>query len=148
MYAFLMAKATARRLNQYVEDWLGTPAESEQDIVRLVEKGLPLKSISCLMQGGLSKQEVFSVVVNPRSLKHRRTKHQPLSKEESERAVRAASILARAQSVLGDRKSALEWLRSPKKRFEGRPPLEMLTTEAGGRLVEEMLIQIDEGMFA
>jgi len=148
MYLSFMAKATAKKLNEYFEDWLGARAGSEQDVVRLVEKGLPLKSIGALVHGGLSKEEVFSVVVNPRTLKHRRSKNQPLSKEESERAVRAARILARAQSVMGDRQSALEWLRSPKKRFDGRPPLEMLVTEPGGRLVEEMLIQIDEGMFA
>lgn len=145
---YLMAKTTAKKLNQYFEEWLGMPVESDQEIVRLVERGLPLKSIGCLIEGGLSKDEVFAVVVNPRTLKHRRTKNQPLSKEESERAVRAARILSRAQSVMGDKQSALEWLRKPKKRFEGRSPLAMISTEPGGRLVEEMLIQIDEGMFA
>jgi uncharacterized protein (DUF2384 family) len=49
---------------------------------------------------------------------------------------------------MGDRESALEWLRAPKRRFEGRTPLEMLRTETGGRLVDQMLIQIDEGMIA
>jgi uncharacterized protein (DUF2384 family) len=39
-------------------------------------------------------------------------------------------------------------MREPRARFEGRTPLEMMVTEAGGRLVEEMLLQIDEGMFA
>jgi putative toxin-antitoxin system antitoxin component (TIGR02293 family) len=143
-----MAKATAKKLNQYLEDWLGTPAESDQEIVQLVEKGLPLKSIGHLIQGGLSKNEVFSVVVNPRTLKHRRSKNQPLSREESERALRAARILGLAQSVMGNRQSALEWLRKSKRRFQGRSPLELLSTEAGGRMVEEMLVQIDEGMFA
>lgn len=140
--------ALAKKMNQYFEEWLGSPARSDQDIFHLIEKGLPLKTISSLIEGGLSKQEVFTVVINPRTLKHRRSRNQPLSKEESERAVRAARILARAQSVMGDRQAALKWLRTPKRRFEGRPPLEMLSSEAGGRLVEEMLIQIDEGMFA
>ena len=39
-------------------------------------------------------------------------------------------------------------MRQPKVRFEGRTPLQMMVTEAGGRLVEEMLLQIDDGMFA
>jgi len=39
-------------------------------------------------------------------------------------------------------------MRQPKARFQGRTPLQMMVTEAGGRLVEEMLLQIDEGMFA
>ncbi|MGD9714348.1 MAG: MbcA/ParS/Xre antitoxin family protein [Thermomicrobiales bacterium] len=65
-----------------------------------------------------------------------------------EQVARAARILARAQAVMGDQESALNWLQAPKKRFEKRSPLQMLCTESGGRLVEQMLIQIDEGMFA
>jgi uncharacterized protein (DUF2384 family) len=49
---------------------------------------------------------------------------------------------------MGDQQSALDWLRTAKRRFEGRTPIQMLSTEAGGRLVEQMLIQIDQGMFA
>ena len=40
------------------------------------------------------------------------------------------------------------WMRAPKRRFESQSPLEMMRSEAGSRLVEEMLIQIEEGMFA
>ncbi len=143
-----MATATAKRLNEYLEDWLGTQAESDQKIVHLVEGGLPIKVINHLIDRGLTRNEVFDVIIPLRTWKHRKSRHQPLSKEESERAVRAARILARAQAVMGDQESALNWLRAPKKRFEDRSPLQMLSTETGGRLVEQMLIQIDEGMFA
>ena len=138
----------AKTLSEYFEDWLGTPAESEQKMVRLVETGLPTKVVARLIQRGLSKEEVFSIIINPRTLKHRKSKNQPLSQEESERAIRTVRIISRAQSVLGDQQRALEWLRAPKQRFEGRSPLAMLATEPGGRMVEQMLIQIDEGMFA
>jgi len=124
------------------------PVGGGQTAVHLVEAGLPLSVIPRLIARGLSREEIFSIIINPRTLKHRRSKRQPLSKEESERAIRAARILARAQAVFGDPASALQWLRTSKKRFEGRTPLEMLATEPGGRLVDEMLIQIDEGMFA
>ncbi|HXW89290.1 MAG TPA: antitoxin Xre/MbcA/ParS toxin-binding domain-containing protein [Terriglobales bacterium] len=140
--------ATAGRLSDYFEHWLGTPAESEQKIMRLVEGGLPTRVINHLLERGLTRREVFDVIIPLRTLKHRRSRHQPLSKEESERAVRTARVLARAQAVLGDERTALEWLREPKRRFEGRLPIAMLSTEAGGRLVEQMLLQIDEGMFA
>ena len=139
---------TARRLSQYIREWLGTAAESEQQMVNLVESGLPVSVVNRLIERGLSRQEVFSIIIPLRTWKHRKSRHQPLSKEESERAVRTARILARAQAVLGDHDSALHWLRAPKRRFENRAPLDMLATETGGRLVEQMLIQIDEGMFA
>jgi len=143
-----MATATAKTLNQYFEDWLGTEAKSEQKVVRLVENGLPTRVINHLIERGLTRNEVFDVIIPLRTWKHRKSRRQSLSKEESERAVRTAKILARAQAVLGDQETALEWLRTPKRRFEGRTPIQMLSTEAGGRLVEQMLIQIDQGMFA
>ena len=135
-------------MNEYLEDWLNTQAESDQKIVHLVEGGLPTEVINHLLARGLTRNEVFDIIIPLRTWKHRKSRHQLLSKEESERAVRAARVLARAQAVMGDQKSALEWLRAPKRRFEGRAPLEMLRTETGGRLVEQMLIQIDEGMTA
>jgi putative toxin-antitoxin system antitoxin component (TIGR02293 family) len=143
-----LESVTARRLNRYIRAWLGTRAESEQQLVSLVEGGLPTKTVNRLIERGLSRKEVFDIIIPLRTWKHRKSRHQPLSKEESERAVRAARILARAQAVLGDETSALNWLRAPKRRFENRAPLQMLGTETGGRLVEQMLIQIDEGMFA
>lgn len=139
---------TAKKLQDYLQEWLGTSASSEQKIVRLVESGLPTRVIKRLIDRGLKRNEVFDIIIPLRTFKHRRSRHQPLSKEESERAVRTARILARAQAVIGDENSALEWLRAPKARFEGRAPIQMLSTETGGRLVEQMLIQIDEGMFA
>jgi len=40
---------TAKMLNEYLQDWLGTRAESEQEIVDLVEAGLPTKVVNHLM---------------------------------------------------------------------------------------------------
>lgn len=148
MYYVDLAMATARTLHHYFEDWLGTQAGSEQKLVRLIENGLPTKVINHLIERGLTRSEVFDTIIPLRTWKHRRSRREPLSREESERAIRTAKILARAQAVMGDEAAALDWLRTPKRRFEGRPPIQMLSTEAGGRLVEQMLIQIDQGMFA
>jgi putative toxin-antitoxin system antitoxin component (TIGR02293 family) len=51
------------------------------------------------------------------------------------------------ESVYGSRERALAWLRRPHPRLDGRTPLSLLKTDAGSRIVEELLIQIDEGMF-
>jgi putative toxin-antitoxin system antitoxin component (TIGR02293 family) len=140
-----MAHISKRRL---FADLLGIALLSEQQMVSLIESHLPLETLSRLEQHGLSRDEVFSLIINPRTLKHRRSKRQALSLEESERAVRVSRILAAAQATLGDDKVALDWLRKPKRRFDGRTPMQMLSTETGGRLVEQMLLQMDEGMFA
>src|SRR5689334_14185510 len=128
---------------------LGVPKiESDEDLASLVEKRLPATAVKALVRGGLSDAEAYQLIVPRRTLAHRIAKHQPLSKEESDKAVRVARITARAEQVFGESERAWRWLRKPKERFTGKSPMEMLATEAGARLVEEMLAQIDHGMFA
>jgi putative toxin-antitoxin system antitoxin component (TIGR02293 family) len=61
--------------------------------------------------------------------------------------LRVIRVLALTESVYGSRERALAWLRNPHARIEGRAPLSLLNTDTGSRIVEELLIQIDEGMF-
>ena len=62
--------------------------------------------------------------------------------------MRIARITSLAEEVFGDDAKAGRWLRQIKERFDGRTPLEVSRTEAGARLVEEMLLQLDYGIFA
>jgi putative toxin-antitoxin system antitoxin component (TIGR02293 family) len=122
--------------------------QSGEDLAELVEKRLPAAAIQALIRGGLSDTEVYHLNVPRRTLAHRIARHQPLSKDESDKAVRVARITAMAERVFGEPERAWRWLRKPQRNFEGRTPVEMLATEAGARLVEEMLAQIDHGIFA
>jgi putative toxin-antitoxin system antitoxin component (TIGR02293 family) len=131
-----------------IGNWIGSEPASEFQLASLAEDGLPTVVVKTLLDRGLSTSEVYSIVIPLRTLKHRKSRHERLSREESDRAIRAARVLARAQQVMGSRAEALDWMRETKQRFNGRTPFQMLQTETGGRLVEEMLIQIDEGMFA
>jgi putative toxin-antitoxin system antitoxin component (TIGR02293 family) len=100
------------------------------------------------VRGGLSDAEVYQMILPRRTLAHRVAKHQPLSREESDKAVRVARITSMAEQVFGDSERAWRWLRKPKKHFDGMTPMEKLGTEAGARLVEEIVQQIDHGMLA
>lgn len=125
-----------------------SPLKSDADLVALVEERLPVTAISALIEHGILEKEIYSVIVPRRTLQHRRARKENLSSEESDRAVRLARLMALTEKIFGDSKAGMLWLRSPKKRFHGRTPVEMMTTEAGSRLVEEALYQIDEGMAA
>lgn len=140
--------STAPQLALYLRQWLGANFGSELELAHLAERGLPLATVNRMTRHGLTREEVHSLVIHRRTFKHRKSSKQRLSKDESDRAIRTARILARAQATLGDAEQALAWVREPKQRFEGRTPIQMMATESGGRLVEEMLVQIDEGMFA
>jgi putative toxin-antitoxin system antitoxin component (TIGR02293 family) len=121
---------------------------SGEDLASLVEKRLPATAVKALVRGGLSNAEAYQLIVPRRTLAHRIAQHQSLSRDESDKAVRVARITAMAEQVFGEPGRAWRWLRKPKRRFSGKTPVEMLATEAGARLVEEMIGQIEHGIFA
>jgi putative toxin-antitoxin system antitoxin component (TIGR02293 family) len=121
---------------------------SDHDLAALVEKRLQPASIKSLVRGGLSDAEVYRLIVPRRTLAHRVAKHQPLSREESDKAVRVARIAAMAEYVFGEPARAWRWLRKPKRFLAGKTPIEMLATESGARIVEEIILQIDHGIAA
>jgi len=123
-------------------------ARSDQDLVRLVEKGLPISALDGLRDSGLTDDELYTLVVPRRTLTHRRARREALSRDESDRAVRLARLAALAEQVFGDPERSWRWLRAAKRQFQGRTPLQLMATEAGARLVEELLYRIDEGMAA
>ena len=114
-----------------------------------VEAGVALGTVSEFVQAsGLAWRDVYDIVVPARTLKHRRARCEPLSRDESDKLARLVRVFDQAVAVLGDAARARAWLGKPKERFTGRTPIALLRTEVGGRLVEEVLGQVDEGMFA
>lgn len=121
---------------------------TDQDLMKLVEERLSSRAIDALRQSGLTDEEVYSLVVPRRTLTHRRARREALSRDESDRVVRVARVVALCEEVFGERERGWRWLRDAKRQFKGRAPLDLLATEAGARLVEELLYRIDEGMAA
>jgi len=135
-------------LTSAIGDWLGQPVQNELELANVVLRGLPLGVSNTLIEHGLTKEEFHGIVIPIRTFKHRKSRVEHLSPEESDRAVRTARVLAYAERVFADREKGLSWMRKAKKRFNDLAPMQMLQTEAGARLVEQMLTQIDDGMFA
>lgn len=134
--------------NLNIREYIGIAPRSEFDLAEIVEKGLPADSLALLKEKGLTFSEISEVVISPRTLKHRKARGEHLSHEETDRMVRVARIVALAENVFGVHAKALLWLRSADSRIGGRSPLSMLQTDAGGRLIESMLWQIDEGVYS
>ena len=121
---------------------------SDHDLVKVVEDRLATGAIEGLRRSGLTDDEIYSLIIPRRTLTHRRARREPLSREESDRAVRLARIAALGERVFGDSARAWRWLRAAKRQFDRRSPLQLTATEAGARLIEELLYRIDEGMAA
>jgi putative toxin-antitoxin system antitoxin component (TIGR02293 family) len=131
-----------------LKDYIGIAPTSGLELAELVEKGLPTKNLDILKARGLTFTEMANTVISPRTLKHRKARGENLSPEETERALRVASIISLAESIFGNPEKALRWLRHTSGRLKDRTPLSLLKTEAGRRAIEEMLWGIDEGVYS
>lgn len=120
----------------------------QADVAALVEARLPTETVDALKELGFTGTELADLVVPPRTLLHRRRRSEPLSVGESDRAVRLARNLVAAERAFGGRDKALAWLRRPLSTLDGRPPLELMRTEAGGRVVEDLIARIAWGAAA
>jgi putative toxin-antitoxin system antitoxin component (TIGR02293 family) len=141
-----------RSIWQRVRELLGLPSstgadDSEMEAARVVAIGLQVGTLDHLLKAGFTKQEIFELVIPPRTLSHRKGKVALLTPDESDRVIRVARIFTLTLEVFGNREKAWHWLRKPKRLFDDKAPLDLLDTEAGTRVVEEELIRIDEGMF-
>jgi putative toxin-antitoxin system antitoxin component (TIGR02293 family) len=116
---------------------------------RDIEHGVPLRALEDFsIYSGVPLRDLLEVIIPARTLKHRKQRQEPLNLDESDRLARVARLYEMAVKVFGDRDKARRWLSKPKERFQEHSPVAMMRTELGGRQVEEMLYQIDEGMFA
>jgi putative toxin-antitoxin system antitoxin component (TIGR02293 family) len=131
------ANSAEAKLAQFQPDW------------REVERGLPISKLEEFSAySGFALKDLLEVVIPARTLKHRRQRNEPLSMDESDRLARVARLYELGVKIFGNPDKARRWLSKPKDRFDGRSPLAMMRTGLGGSAVEEMLYQIDEGMFA
>jgi len=114
-----------------------------------IESGVPVTTLSTFAESsGIALKDIYDIVIPARTLKHRRGRREPLTRDESDKLARLVRVFDHAVRVFDDPARARLWLEEAKRRFEGRTPLEMVRTDTGGRLVEEMLGQIEYGMFA
>ena len=117
--------------------------------LEMVESGVSLNALNDFVAAsGMQFRDIYEVVIPARTLKHRKARKENLTADESDKLARLIRIFDHAVSVLGDKEKALHWLNEPKRRFDGRTPIQMLRTELGGRMAEELLGQIEYGMFA
>lgn len=135
-------------LHQRIGEWLGVPSpHTEEELLEIIERQLPASAINRLLALGITRAEIDAFVIPLRTLQHRRSRREKLTVEESDRVLRILRVLSHAEAVYGSRERALAWLRRPHPRLNQRTPSELLKTDSGSRIVEELLVQIDEGMF-
>lgn len=130
------------------EALLGRRVDSLADLASLVGEGLPAEVIERVRGTGRLASAELEAVIPQRTLRHRRSRGQRLTPEESDRTVRLLRVQARAELAFGEAGKADAWLRRPSRALDGAKPLDVAVTEAGARLVEQVLAGIAWGAAA
>lgn len=134
--------ATAFKLEHFVA---APPLEQAEAVAR----GLPAAAVRDLVADRVVSLADVARIVGPRRTIDRRLKeNERLSPDESDRLARFINILHLATSIFGSKAVAMRWLGGAKLRFDGKTPLELVKSDAGTRLVEEILLQARHGMSA
>lgn len=126
----------------------GRDIRSQADLALAVRHRLPLVALKGLVQAGLTEQEIDHFVIPQRTRRHRAAKGQPLTMDESDRAVRLLRLQTIAEATFDDQVKANIWLRRPLAELNGETPLEIGQTEAGARVIETILAKIAWGAAA
>ncbi|HDY85805.1 MAG TPA: DUF2384 domain-containing protein [Methylophaga aminisulfidivorans] len=78
----------------------------------------------------------------------RRKKEGQFHEKESRRLSQFLELIKIAEDVMGDRETAIIWLKSSKRLFKGVSPIEYAYTESGLNEVVDFLGRIDHGVFS
>jgi putative toxin-antitoxin system antitoxin component (TIGR02293 family) len=127
---------------------LGRNVRSQAELALAVRCRLPLMTLKGLALAGLSEQEIERFVIPQRTRRHRAARNQPLTIEESDRAVRVLRTQTLAEDTFGSTEKANAWLRRPLAELDSETPLDTAGTEAGARLIETILAKIAWGAAA
>jgi putative toxin-antitoxin system antitoxin component (TIGR02293 family) len=117
--------------------------------IALIRAGLPSASLERTAHRlKLSVNELSRRLgLPPRTLHRRIQKGERLTPEETERNVRAARALARAQQILGDEDGRL-WLLEPSRALGGEVPIMLLDTADGFTAVIDELGRLEYGVIS
>ena len=127
---------------------LGSEVRSQADLATAVRNRLPLSALKGLKLAGLSDSEIETFVIPQRTRRHRADKQQPLTVDESDRAVRLLRVQTLAEQTFGNKEKANLWLRRALMELGGETPLVVAQTEAGARVIEMILDKIAWGAAA
>jgi putative toxin-antitoxin system antitoxin component (TIGR02293 family) len=129
---------------------LGAKPNSPKAIMKVIRGGLPYATIKLLQDTlELNRYQIATVLQMSSRTLERRKKSGKLDSIESDRALRLFRVFWRARELYeGDQEAALKWLKRKNAALEGLAPEEMIETESGAVLVENLIGRLENGVFS
>ena len=130
---------------------MGSTIKSELDAHELLHRGLPRAALSNLVDNlhVIQVDEASEALgMSVRTLqRHKNTPVVLLDVQQSGRTWKFAEILAKATRVLGSQDEAEQWLKRPAIGLDQQRPIDLLTTPAGVKLVEDYLGRLEYDVY-
>lgn len=128
---------------------LGTGA---LDVHFLIEAGIPNRAVDHLAQslkvmGQQSLEQAIGISLRTLQRKEKRPR-ELLSHEQAGRTWQFAELLAKATVVFGAQDEAEQWFERPAIGLNQKRPIDLLTTPAGVKVVEDHLERLAYGVYA
>jgi putative toxin-antitoxin system antitoxin component (TIGR02293 family) len=128
------------------------PTSAPDDPVKItseIERGLPVSHLRRFQkQSQLPLESLAYALQVPLPTLRRRLSQQRLHADESDHLYRFASLFHKVLELFdGDTRAAQNWLESPARAFSGHTPLSLTTTDPGIRAVEDLVGQLEHGVF-
>ena len=129
---------------------LSSPSKKTETEIKIIENGLStvvFRDLCGLLD--ISDKALAEIIKLPVSTLAKRKKKGYFSSTESERIYRILNLYKQALDTFdGNEEYARKWLKEDAYGLGGVSPLKFAKTELGAREVEQLLIRIDEGVFA
>jgi len=115
-----------------------------------VRAGLPFKALDSLSsESGIGVSEIALLIELPERTLARRKVAGRLASGESERLFRISKVFEQAVGLFeGNVQAAVAWLKTPKRALGDKSPWTYLQTEIGARAVEDLIGELEHGVFA
>jgi putative toxin-antitoxin system antitoxin component (TIGR02293 family) len=124
-------------------------AKHPTELIRQIQKGLRFTELETLQHSlEMPFEELAAKLSISRSTLQRRKHAGRLSPDESDKLLRFARLVEHATKVFGDVEKARLWLKFPQYGLGGAVPLDYAETEIGAREVDNLLGQIDYGVYS
>jgi putative toxin-antitoxin system antitoxin component (TIGR02293 family) len=125
-----------------------TPSQA-LDWVSLIRQGISSAAVDALLKAiHVTQSELASALGIPERTLARRKREGTLNSEESDKLVRLARVLGRAEEVFEDQEAAVHWLKASNAALGRATPLSLLDTDIGAESVMDTLGRIEHGVFA
>ncbi|MBA2335477.1 MAG: DUF2384 domain-containing protein [Acidobacteriota bacterium] len=130
---------------------LGFKTRKQSEFITQVLSGFPFQAMGMLgKKTGLTSAQIRAAIgMSERTLARRRkAAGKKFTIEESDRLVRISRVFALALDLFeGNAEAAKRWMLNPNRAFN-EAPMTMIRTEVGSREVENLIGQLEHGVFS